>query len=302
MGSRMVGPVNATTETITSAATAQANLPCPNLVTGICTQRVHEAMGRMLAGQDKGPYRGGLFPSGKYPSFEEGRGAQYVSEYLPLHLPQLEYGLEMAYRSLQGTLSAGRAIRLLDIGSGPASVALALERLTAMGKINAQFQVQPLEQSAEFCGMLREAADPLGSGAVKLMPPFQMDMERYLDEKATTPLDSFDWIVMANVLSPLAQGRTVEEYCARIQRLLEQHRTPTGYPALTVIEGSCCKYVLPHTYMKGLTAQLKVLCNIGLDWSVPLDRPDILNCTYYKTGTGGCKPRIMMITVRKEAQ
>ena len=258
-------------------------------------------MESMLEGHDTPRYRGGLFPSGKYPSFEEGRGVQYVSEYLPLHLPQLEHGLEMAYRSLQENLPVDRAIRLLDIGSGPASVALALERLTSGAKVQAQFQVQPLEQSAEFCGMLRAAAGPLGSGAVQLETPCQMNMDRYLDETTALSLQPCDWIVMANVLSPLAQGRNVEEYCARIQRLLEQHRTPTGYPALTVIEGSCCKYVAPHTYMNGLAAQLKVVCKVGLDCSVPLNRPDILNCTFYKTGTGGCKPRIMMITVRKEA-
>ena len=240
MSPGIVGPVNATTETTILAATAVGvKVPCQNRATGICTHRVHDAMEDMLAGQDNPHYRGGLFPSGKYPSFEEGRGVQYVSEYLPLHLPQLEHGLEMAYRSLQETLPVDRAIRLLDIGSGPASVALALERLTSRAKVQAQFQVQPLEQSAEFCGMLRAAAGPLGSGAVQLETPCQMDMERYLDETTALSLQPCDWIVMANVVSPLAQGRTVEEYCARIQRLLEQHRTPTGYPALRRSLGVC---------------------------------------------------------------
>ena len=277
----------------------QGTAPCANLANGRCTQRIHDAMQGMLAGRQSTFGHGRLFPAGAYPEFENGQGTQYVREYLPLHLPQLEHGIARAFQSLQAALPVTtRPIRILDIGSGPASVALSLDRLVAQGHIKGHFEVFPIEQSKEFCEMLRAAAQPLMTGAVAIRDPQCMSLEQYTASRDACPCD---WIVMANVLSPFAQGRSVKDYCDMIHRLLNRHRTDAGYPALTTIEGSCSTYVTPYAYMRGLAEQFKVVCELGLRHSVQLDRPEIRNCRFYRSRYRGCKPRIIMVTVIKEA-
>ncbi len=275
---------------------------CANLVAGRCTPRVHAAMAGMLAVAPRECAPGRLFAPGAYPLFENGRGARYVREYLPLHLPQLEYGLEQAFPTVcDAHQSPGRPIRVLDVGSGPASVPMALDRLVSAGRIAGSFEVQPIEQSAEFCSMLRIAGESLRSGQVVIREPRQMTLEQYISQPDAAGLYACDWVVMGNVLSPLAHGKSPADYSGLIRRLMERHMTMAGSPVLTAIEGSCSTYVQPYPFMRELAAQFTLVREVGLSHSVQLDRPAIRNCAYYRGPYQGCKPRIIMVTVRKAA-
>ncbi len=117
---------------IFSAQIAESRKPdcsgeCENIKRGHCHRAVHAAKAAMLSDKRNAfgfalPSR--LFPPGPYPVFENGKGARYLREYAPLHLPQVEHGLSAAYQAL--IKSGRRPRRILDIGSGPGTVPLAL--------------------------------------------------------------------------------------------------------------------------------------------------------------------------------
>mgnify|MGYP001566131260 CR=1 FL=1 len=268
---------------------------CQNLGAGKCTERVHAAMAGMAQSSNYTRTNVRLFPPGAYPTFENGRGAQYLHEYVPLHMPQVEVGIAQAYRSLRSSFSASGPVRVLDVGSGPATVALVFDRLGAQGLVNGKFVVSPVETSSEFCAMIRHAATALWPGTVELKDPKQMNIEQYMG-MAHEP---YDWIVMANVLSPFAAGRTVEDCCGKIEWLINANKSASGYPPLTIIEGSCSRYINPYEHIQAIARRYNVVCEIGLGYSRPLHRPDILNCGFYRSPMGYCRPRVVMITVRK---
>ncbi len=71
-------------------------------------------------------YKGGLFDKPEYPIFEGAECIQYLQEYLPFHIPQIEYVLRNTLQKLKSIPKKGS---ILDIGSGPATVPLAFCKL-----------------------------------------------------------------------------------------------------------------------------------------------------------------------------
>ncbi len=268
-----------------------------NLKRGYCHRTVHAAKAAMLSGK-LNPFgfssRSRLFPPGSYPVFENGKGARYLREYAPLHLPQVEHGLSAAYQAL---IKSGRCPRrILDVGSGPGTVPLALRNVIHRDGIQGNWRVDSIEPSSEFCAMLKTSRSALGSHPIYLNQPMQMGIQEYLDLRKPC---ATDWIVMANVLSALVQGQSPEFTCRLINRLFEYQKTVGAAPALTLIEGSCDTYIDPYVHFRALAANFRVICRQGLIRSVQLPSPHILNCRYYGHlgGPRGCSPRLIMLTI-----
>jgi hypothetical protein len=268
---------------------------CGNIAARHCTKSVHNARAVMLANQGATGSRnpGRMFPGAAYPVFENGLGMRYLREYAPLHLPQVEHGLGVAYAEIVRT--GMNPSRILDIGSGPGTTALALRNLLERNQVAGRFQIAPLEPSSEFCGMLERLRDEWRHEPTHLHRPLKLKLDQYL---ASDTAVEADWIVMANVLSPLVAGKDPVYCCELIQRLLEKQSRAGRSPFLTLIEGSCSTYINPYAHIRALAQKFNVVARLGLDRSTPLYRPYILDCRYYlKAGQRGCQPRLIMLTL-----
>ena len=95
--------------------------PCDN-VTHNCNQGTHNIIYHMIKKNSRyycHCYKGGLFDEPEYPIFEGAKCIQYLQEYVPFHIPQIEYVLRNTLRKLESIPEKGS---ILDIGSGPATV------------------------------------------------------------------------------------------------------------------------------------------------------------------------------------
>ena len=235
-----------------------------------------------------------IFRRDAYPVFEKGIGARYLREYVPLHLPQVEQGLRQAHGAIVKT--GRRPSRILDIGSGPGTVAMGLRNLIHRDEITGNWRIDAIDPSAEFCEMLKKAGVAMGTRPIYMNPPLQMGLQEYLDRRKPC---ATDWIVMANVLSALAHHRTLTDCIHLFDRLFELQQTIGAAPALTLIEGSCRTYIDPYAYFNELAARFRVLAAEGLSRSISIPSPHVLKCRYYgRPGQPrGCSPRMIMITI-----
>jgi hypothetical protein len=272
---------------------------CANLAAGHCTNRIHSAVTRMIGGRGKPAYVGGLFSAAGYPGFTGTQCVQYVQEYLPFHLPQIEHGLFNAYKAIGATFPADRPVRVLDIGSGPASVALALDCLVSNGKIAGRFIVDTVEPSIGFGQMIDQARGALAGGPVEISRLFSAQLPEWM-QYARTGLYKYDWLVMANVLSPLsfALNRDNERLKSLISELLSCTGSYPGGVSVTFIEGNCCTYGHPVERFNALIGG--GMRSVGSMLSTRIGAGYILKCRHYRTKQGNCVPHVIMITIKKD--
>ena len=274
---------------------------CDNIECGNCHGLIHRAL-EAMHGDEESQACGTvskMFPPREYPVFENGMAFRYLREYAPLHLPQVMAGLLAAYRGLS---ACGRRPRtVLDIGSGPATVALALQMLIGDGTIADSLAVDCVEPSSEFCDMIEKARSVWPEQPVALNAPLMMTMEQYLEAKYVCEAD---WVVMANVLSPLAAGSApADTACRLMERLFEVQRKTGISPAVTLIEGSCRTYLDPYACLNAIGERFHTVVRVGHPCSVSLNSPHILKCGYYrKPVQKGCKPRLTMLTITEKGR
>ena len=294
---------------------------------GKCTGRVHHYM-RAILGQGAVGYVGHIFERRAYPDFDSlAQCKQYVREYVPLHLTQIEAGLLEAAKAMPLALPLDRPIRVLDIGGGPGTVALALERLTASGKLGGCFVVDVIEPSAPFCRMLNIAKMSLCDGSVSIGEISQHDFLDYWFASKGKRLD-YDWIVSANVMSPLSlawERRVGMEDEVRktspcsLERLggvardawsthdlgllfwhILKNFTREGLGAITLIEGGCRTYINePRDYMRQL-ASFEGLQKIAGSYSTRR-AGRMPPCNFYETKYGHDMPNLIMLTMKAVA-
>ena len=130
--------------------------------------------------------------------------AGYLAYFLPVNLAKVQALLdELPVDTLREP--ADRPLRVLDVGSGPGTAALALldwmqQRVPRAVEIVAVDQALPALQEAE---RLWRVYAPLTGGRVATLNHLHVNLERTGSLEACKPEGPFDLIVMANALSEL---------------------------------------------------------------------------------------------------
>jgi hypothetical protein len=244
----------------------------------------------MLGGGGRDAYIGGLFHSGGYPVFSNDQCAQYVQEYLPFHLPQIEEGLRTAYNAVGTTFPIDRPVRVLDIGSGPASTALALDSLVSSNIISGRFTVDTVEPSLGFNRMIDRARSALASGPVEIGEQYLSQFPSWMQyDHSGNP--KYDWIIMANALSPitLALNNDGAKLRSMITELLSKSGRECGCSA-TFIESGCGTYGHPILALKDLKENGYMIIGHGLPRTI--SAAHILKCRFYRTRQEFRKPEL----------
>lgn len=267
---------------------------CQSRISGKCSQRVHDAMAAMLGESSACIYLGHLF-NRSYPSFESlATCRQYIREYLPFHLTQIENGLLAAYKEIKPYLPEGRPVRVLDVGAGPASVALALERLVESGRLTGRFIVDAIEPSASFVGLIRLVQNKFRFGPVQINEIYEGDLTGWLIARKGG-LKIYDWIVAANCLSPMGLSWKAEEIALLYRHAIDRV-TYGSRGFVTIIEGGCSTYINPYVCMDKIEKSPlleKVAGTSGVGRMTP--------CGFYRTKWGNDRPNMIMLTMKAAA-
>lgn len=300
---------------------------CKCQAAGTCSPRVHAALASVLGASTSMGYRGGLFTS-SYPAFDDKEQCiRYVLEYVPFHLQQVEMGLLQAARTISEQWPKDRPVRVLDIGSGPGTVALALERLVASGQLKHRFQIVAVEPSAQFCQMLVKVAARLRGGDVEIVEVRQRELISAWRSNIPRQWD-IDWITAANVLSPVSaaweqavgmkdaakmreptrmellkppvlDAWSANDLAMVLWHMLERF-TAGGKGHMTLIEGGCAKYIRnPPGYIRQIAAcgSLRVVAGSPHSSSAGKMSP----CEFYRTRYGHDTPNLIMLTMKAAA-
>lgn len=147
-------------------------------------------------------YIGGLF-DGPYPVFENNQCVQYIQEYLPFHLPRIEtalrkvllyFGKELLYQN--------RPIRILDLGSGPATVPLAFCRQLDRYNYPSILNITTLEASNTFNKMI-DIFNEINSNNNITINRLHDTFDNFIIN-AKNSKGQFDWIIISNFITGIA--------------------------------------------------------------------------------------------------
>jgi len=268
---------------INSEFLSELETPCQNCEANCCNTNIHNIIYNMLKENPqhccKG-YVGGLF-SGEYKVFTQKECIQYLQEYVPLHIPQIEYVLSYVLPKICQRNLFANPISVLDIASGPATIALSLCKVRLCRNI----RVTTLEASSGFNSIIEIFRTHNTNPNIKIVETIQAEFYDFLKKQTEHYRGHFDWIVIANFISGIAKNGNSAEVDAVITQLCQSLMNPGQQILLTIIEGSSKKYFDTEEYLKTLEQHLNGL-NIKVTLSSffgPRDTPYLANCKIYQT-------------------
>jgi len=269
--------------------------PCENL-NECCNKNVHKIIGKMGQGKLKNGYIGDLF-RGKYPVFDDvDKCVQYLQEYVPLHLLQIQYVLEKVIIEFR---DFSKTINVLDIGSGPATVPLAFCRILNSKDFNYKLKITTVEPSIGFIKMIDIFNKENSMDFIESINNSGHSLDDFMkDEKLFN--FSYDWIIIANSISALGKNWEdtwdreiledrkieVEERIYNLVSNILQHNKNEKI-LLTIIENNATKKFFPiDDYLEEMEelslTDLKITPIYKIN--LKLFRPKLMNCKFYKTG------------------
>lgn len=188
-------------------------------------------------------YKGGLFKDcEEYPIFEGLKCFQYLQEYVPLHLPQIEYVLKDVMLKYDFD---DMALNIMDIGTGPATVPLAFCRLDPNEYPYTKFKITTVEASKTFNDMISVFECMNKNKSVEVDCKFNYNIAD-LKNSPTEYKIGYNWILFANSISAI--GKSEEEAHKWLNKFISnilKRNIKLGYSntiLLTIIEGGSESY------------------------------------------------------------
>lgn len=272
---------------------------CLNIKNNICSKEIHRLIKSTGCDVSDTYYRGDLFKNSiSYPIFEEEQCLQYIREYVPYHLPQIVYSLLKLFDNPEFIkyIKGKRYLNILDLGSGPATVELAFLRLLNKISNNQKFKFSTVEASKRFNSIIENMKYENVNNQVKIINNFNLDFNSYLNI-CENQKDNFDWVIMANFLAGIGQGKSFEGTTKTINKLISNLLVPNKNIILTIIETNNRKFFdIPNYLSQNNNFQsLEVIKEFRYFEQIIDQSP--LNCCFYRTKFGLCKPYINMKTL-----
>ncbi|VUT24854.1 MAG: hypothetical protein MOIL_00707 [Candidatus Methanolliviera sp. GoM_oil] len=191
-------------------------IECENIKNGYCNENVCniiEKMGQGKLGKGKfEKYIDHLFDKPKYPVFEGDDCIQYLQEYVPLHLPQIEYALNDVKDVLEKYNFTKDTINIIDLGGGPATVALAFCRIIP-SECEHRFKITTVDASKTFNEIIEIFKDTNTNESIEIVNNLKYNLkDEYLkdefeemwSDKSISEI-GYDWIIIANSISGIAE-------------------------------------------------------------------------------------------------
>ncbi|MCX9026166.1 MAG: hypothetical protein OIN85_08750 [Candidatus Methanoperedens sp.] len=225
----------------------------------------------------------------KYPVFENDDCIAYLHQYVPFHLPQIEHVLKSI---LQSDIFFDKpTINILDIGSGPATVSLALLKLNDKRDIKI-ITIEPLDQFDKMISNFKEVKTDCIEIFENLKYNFP-DNDLKIDKNF-----KIDWIIIANTISSIGCGKSYKNVNLIINKFVSE-RLHNGNNddkiMLTIIEGNKETFFKSTKYLQQIEKigfpDLKIIESEMTFTKMP-KHEEILLCKFYKTQNGICTPYI----------
>jgi len=200
-------------------------------------------------------FKGGLFKGNEYPILNKDQCIQYIHEHVPFHLPQINQviGDILLQRNI---FDENQTINIMDIGSGPATVPLALCRLKKDELQNRKFKITTVEAS-EACNEKIE----IFNNSNKNKPIYKAALIKsdILDFMKRSNLKmGYDWIIMANSFSSIcknvSEARTIHNIFNEFFSNILNSNKNFNYNRiiLTIIEGKRMKFFDASSYLSNI--------------------------------------------------
>lgn len=271
--------------------------PCDNTQNQFCNQNVHTIIFKML---EKYPdWISGAFERGlldpPYHVFENEECVQYIQWYVPFHFPQIETAMRPVLIDLmRKQLFKVRPIRILDIGSGPATVPLAFLREFDRFSYPFKLNITTLEASDTFNVMIDVFNENKSNNNITISKRLHYGFDKFIED-AEDSEGRFDWIIISNFIHGI--GSTVDDVENILKELFYDLMIvdqPLYYTFIETksplannfwIEASFCTNNISEEVIHTLNCQKSF--------------PKIMNCYFYNTGhRNHYKPYIITKTMR----
>lgn len=225
----------------------------------------------------------------KYPVFDKDDCIAYLHQYSPFHLPQIEYVLKSI---LQSDIFIDKStINILDIGSGPATVSVALLKLNDKRDIKI-ISIEPNDQFDKMISNFKEVKTDCIEIFENLKINFP-DNDLKIDKNF-----KIDWIIIANTISSIGCGKSYEDVNMIFNKFVSErlHNGNNDYKILlTIIEGNKETFFKSTKYLEQIEKigfpDLKIIESKITFLKMP-DQEEIRHCKFFKTQNSICTPYI----------
>ena len=250
--------------------------------------------------------------SNKYPVLEGDECIQYLHEYVPFHLPQIQCGLKTVLKS--GIFDHLKNINIIDVGSGPATVPFAFCRLQNINIKNRIFNVTTVEASKKFNSMIQVFQHVNTNKSINVSNKLQCSVDDFMNKSEFEM--SYDWIMFANSitsigLTAIGKERTPDEVNKTLNEFISnvlKCNKKLGYNdkiLITFIEGKRELGFKFKDYLHEIENirfdNLRIKKTIKISGNMAnIDAELLPNCRLYKTKNGLYKPNIYSMSLLLE--
>jgi len=227
------------------------NIKCPykNVSNGFCNKNVHNIIKWMGQSKFKHRYIGRLFNE-EYPPFETNEQCvQYLQEYVPRHILQIEQVLKVVINEFRGFPNP---INILDIGSGPATVPLVFCRILSQHENEHKYELKitALEPKEEFCKMINIFKSENKNESIEIVDILRCSVSNY---NLTDNENSYDWVIIANSISEFCENKSMpnDDKILHVNGILNEliskslHNNKNNKLLLTIIENNTTNNYFP---------------------------------------------------------
>lgn len=270
---------------------------CQNAKSQFCNDNVHNIILKMLLEYPKfisDTFIGGLF-DGPYKIFENNQCIQYIQEYVPFHLPQIENGLRPALQHIYENLSCqgDKPIRILDMGSGPATTAISFCRLLDKFSNKINLQISTMEPSTTFNEIIAVFSKENLNRNITITDHFDYTFDDFLSLSYILK-GEYDWVIAANIISAL--GGTIDIININLNKLLTDLLDVGQQIYVTLIETN---NPMARRFMRSEVIESQNLYKeIIFNYCIQLSVNDIKNCNFYNTKYGNYAPYLNTKTIK----
>lgn len=262
-------------------------MSCKNIngIYGFCNENIHNIIEKMGQGRFSDYYIGGdFFDCCEYRIFEGQECIQYLQEYVPLHLPQIEYVLNRVIDASREFFTD--TINIIDLGSGPATVPLAFCRFFIFSYKH-KFKITTVEPSEGFNDMINVFKATNTNEFVEIVNnlKYKLFEDNLMNDKSVFRT-GYNWIIIANSISAIGKGRTFRGVNGLLGRFIVNVLRYSEKVILTIIESSSQKYFNIPTYLSRIERigfkDLKIIKTVSpIKQSIIV--PEMRYCKFYKT-------------------
>jgi len=187
-------------------------------------------------------------------------------------------------------------INILDIGSGPATVPLALLKLRKEGLNDKRYRITTIEPNDRF-GKIISSFKEVKTECIEIIENLKYkfpDTDLKIDKNF-----KIDWIIIANAISPIGCGKSYKDVNMILNKFISE-RLCNGNKddkiLLTIIEGKDEDFFRFIEYLEQIEnigfSDLKIIKTEVAIKNKWLDEDKILNCKFYKSYLNNYKPYV----------